>query len=175
MNGKRWIALPLALACVLLAGCQSRAAQEDESAPGSAEEQTGDVAGADWRTWGTVSDSGALTVDGEQVNVLLCVFRENAMLYYDRAEQEIFAELTYPYALEDAQTAYASCELTDQNGDGQDDVRLTFLHEGGKQTDFVWCRDGETFVFDAERSGESVAEFLRSTVDLEKGIEKNGK
>ena len=44
MNGKRWIALLLALACVLLAGCQSRAAQEDESVPGAAEEKTGDVA-----------------------------------------------------------------------------------------------------------------------------------
>ena len=71
MNGKRWIALLLALTCVLLAGCQSRAAQENESAPGAAEEQTGDVAGADWRTWGTVSDSGVLTVDGGQVKVLL--------------------------------------------------------------------------------------------------------
>lgn len=172
MNGKRWIALLLALVCVLLAGCQSRAAQEEKDVPGAEEEQSGDVAGADWRTWGTVSDSGTLTVDGEQVKVLLCVFAESAALYYDRAEQELFAELTYPYALEDAQTAYASCELTDQNGDGQGDIRLTFLHEGGKQTDFVWCRDGETFVFDAERSGESVAEFLRSTVDLEKGIEK---
>ena len=165
MNGKRWIALLLALACVLLAGCQSRAAKETEAVPGAAEENSGDIAGADWRTWGTVSDSGVLTVDGEQVKVLLCVFRENAVLYYDRAEQEIFAELPYPYALEDAQTAYASCELTDQNGDGQDDIRLTFLHDGGKQTDLVWCRDGVTFVFDPERSGNSVAEFLRGTVD----------
>ena len=165
MNGKRWIALLLALACVLLAGCQSRAAKETEVVPGAAEEKSGDIAGADWRTWGMVSDSGVLTVDGEQVKVLLCVFRENAVLYYDRAEQEVFAELPYPYALEDAQTAYASCELTDQNGDGQDDIRLTFLYDGGKQTDLVWCRDGVTFVFDPERSGNSVAEFLRGTVD----------
>ena len=67
------------------------------------------------------------------------------MLFYDDDTQTAFADLRYPYAIEDAKQSYASMTLLDQNGDGSADVRLVFLHEDGTQTELVWCRSGEEF------------------------------
>ena len=142
---KRWIALMLALGCLLLAGCRKQA----DTAGGSDD----DVAGEDWRTWGWVDDWGVLEKGDEQIRLLLCVFTENAVLFYDDDTQTEFADLHYPYALEDAEEAYEAVSLFDQNGDGSSDVRLVFLHDDGMQTEFVWCWDGETFVFSQDLSG----------------------
>ena len=68
MNRKRWIALLLALACLLLAGCQKQSA-EDLQTP----DDESDVVGDDWRTWGWINDWGTIVVDGEMIDVLLCV------------------------------------------------------------------------------------------------------
>lgn len=153
---KRWIALALALACLLLAGCAKKA----QPAPGETGGETaGDTAGGDWRTWGWVKDQGVIeTEDGEQLNLLLCVFTQNAALYYDDAVQTEFAVLNYPDEIPDAQEAYASFSLLDQNGDGRADVKVCFLHSDGTQTELVWCQDGEAFVLDPALSGDVPAE-----------------
>lgn len=67
------------------------------------------------------------------------------MLFYDDDKQTAFADLRYPYAIEDAKQSYASMTLLDRNGDGNADVRLVFLHEDGTQTELVWCWNGEEF------------------------------
>ena len=55
----------LSLALLLCAAC---AAQKQE------QEQEMDIAGADWRTYGQVSDAGTIMRAGEQTSVLACVF-----------------------------------------------------------------------------------------------------
>lgn len=139
MKKIRLTALLLALTGVLLAGCHGAAAPEKPA-------ETADVAGAGWRTWGWIDDTGILTApDGEEIPLLLCVFTENAVLFYDDDKQTAFADLRYPYAIEDAKQSYASMTLLDRNGDGNADVRLVFLHEDGTQTELVWCWNGEEF------------------------------
>ena len=100
--------------------CCSRDAQRKRSLPPgeTGGETAGDTAGGDWRTWGWVKDQGVIeTEDGEQLNLLLCVFTQNAALYYDDAVQTEFAVLNYPDEIPDAQGAYASFSLLDQNGE----------------------------------------------------------
>ena len=141
---RRWIALLLAFLSILLMGCQRAAEPEVEE----------DVAGEDWRTWGWVDDWGTLVLDGEHIDLLLCVFSENAVLFYDDATMTEFADLEYPYPVEDAQERYDSLSLLDKNGDDWEDVRIVFRHEDGMDTVFVWCWDGSGFVFAPELSGE---------------------
>ena len=141
---RRWIALLLAFLSILLMGCQRAAEPEVEE----------DVAGEDWRTWGCVDDWGTLVLDGEHIDLLLCVFSENAVLFYDDATMTEFADLEYPYPVEDAQERYDSLSLLDKNGDDREDVRIVFRHENGMDTVFVWCWDGSGFVFAPELSGE---------------------
>ena len=162
MNRKRWIALLLALACLLLAGCQKQSA-EDLQTP----DDESDVVGDDWRTWGWINDWGTIVVDGEMIDVLLCVFTQNAVLYYDDATQVEFADLHYPYELADAEESYDSLTLLDQNGDDVEDIRLVFIHDDGMQTEFIWCWDDGEYVFSPELSGESAAEFPRGTIVTE--------
>ena len=57
----------LAIAMLLCAAC---AAPEQEPE----QEMQTDIAGADWRTYGQVSDAGTITRAGEQTSVLACVF-----------------------------------------------------------------------------------------------------
>ena len=91
MKKIRLTALLLALTGVLLAGCHGAAAPEKPA-------EAADVAGADWRTWGWIDDTGVLIApDGEEISLLLCVFTENAVLFYDDDTQTAFADLRYPY------------------------------------------------------------------------------
>ena len=137
MKKIHWLAL-LALVCVLLTGCRKQA-------------QTHDV-GSDWRTWGQVSDSASFeTADGEQVKLLLCVFEENAVLYYDDAVQTEFAVLQYPHALSDAQEAYSSWTLY-ADGGAHPDAELSFVHADGTRETFLWLWDGAQYAYSSERS-----------------------
>ena len=79
----------LAIAMLLCAAC---AAPEQEPE----QEMQTDIAGADWRTYGQVSDAGTITRAGEQTSVLACVFDSGVQLmltgqtliwYYDAASE----------------------------------------------------------------------------------------
>ena len=78
---RTWIAL-LALAGLLLAGCQSAA---EPDAPDE------DVAGADWRTWGWVNDAESITQGGKTTDALVCVFTDEIDLYLDDETQTLYA------------------------------------------------------------------------------------
>ena len=167
-----WIAL-LALAGLLLAGCQSAAEPE---------EVDNDVAGADWRTWGWVQDAGTVVHGGEETDVLVCVNTNSIDLYYDDDTQTLYDYAQYPISLEDAQSAYQGTSFDDQNGDGNSDLTATFVHDDGTETVFVWFWDADAgFVYwedtleDAEDdtadpedddSGEEVIEYAATDEDL---------
>lgn len=164
---RTWIAL-LALAGLLLAGCQSAA---EPDAPDE------DVAGADWRTWGWVQDAGTLVHGGEQTDVLVCVNSDSLDLYYDDDTQTIFDYANYPIELDDAQSAYQGTSFEDQNGDGSSDAKATFVHDDGTETVFVWFWDEDAgFVYwedtldedvpEDDVPGEKVIEYAATDEDL---------
>ena len=144
---KTWIAL-LALATLLLAGCQSAAQPEEPDE---------DVAGADWRTWGLVQDAGTVVHDGEETDVLVCVNTDCLDLYYDDDTQTLYDYAQYPIALDDAQSAYQGISFDDQNGDGDSDLTATFVHDDGTETVFVWFWDADAgFVYWEDTLDEDV-------------------
>lgn len=139
MKTRRCFALLLALMLVLT-GCAANAAEEEE-------EPSGDTAGADWRTWGWVNDAGTLTRDGEETDVLVCVFTDSIMLYLDDETQTVVGVAEYPETMDDAREAYVSVSLDDQNGDGYSDLRAVFAGPGGEETVLSWLWDAESGAF----------------------------
>ena len=132
MKTRRCFALLLALMLVLT-GCAANAAEEEE-------EPSGDTAGADWRTWGWVNDAGTLTRDGEEIDVLACVFTDSIMLYLDDETQTVVGVAEYPETMDDAREAYVSVSLDEQqrisihkSGDARTlSLRRCFLRAQGK-------------------------------------------
>ena len=138
MKTRRCFALLLALMLVLT-GCAANAAEEEKI--------SGDTAGADWRTWGWVNDAGTLTRDGEETDVLVCVFSDSIMLYLDDETQTVVGAAEYPETLEDAREAYVSVSLDDQDGDGYSDLRAVFASPSGEETVLNWLWDAESGAF----------------------------
>ena len=119
----------------------------------------GDVAGADWRTTGIVRAEGTVTRGGEDRDVLVCVHAENAALYYDAAEQVLYAAVDYHAAIQgDAWAAFQSIDFADRNGDGSSDIAMLF-QEGDGMTLLVWFWDetAKRFVFRPEESSAASA------------------
>ena len=74
----------LAIAMLLCAAC---AAPEQEPE----QEMQTDIAGADWRTYGQVSDAGTITRAGEQTSVLACVF-DSGVEFYLMKKRRLFLQ-----------------------------------------------------------------------------------
>ena len=113
-----------------------------------------DVCGADWRTWGIVCDSGTITRDGEDTDVLVCVHKADATFYYDTENQVLFGSVDYPITLEgDAWEMFQGIDFADLNGDGNSDVTMRF-DDGGSEIVLVWYWDAEsvTFVYQPDES-----------------------
>ena len=118
-----------------------------------------DVAGEDWRTTGIVRAEGTVTRGGEDRDVLVCVHAEDAALYYDAAEQVLYAAVDYPAAIQgDAWAAFQSIDFADRNGDGSSDIAMLF-QEGDGMTLLVWFWDetAKRFVFRPEESSAASA------------------
>lgn len=108
----------LAIAMLLCAAC---AAPEQEPE----QEMQTDIAGADWRTYGQVSDAGTITRAGEQTSVLACVFDSGVEFYLDEETQTFFAEAVFPEKIEGAHDLFEALSLDDLNGDGDVQLMLT--------------------------------------------------
>jgi len=66
------------------------------------------ISGEDWRTTGIVRDSGTITRNGEDTEVLLCVHASDATFYYDTEDQVLFDSVDYPITLERLSRALTS-------------------------------------------------------------------
>ena len=132
--------------CLSLTACGN--AVDDE------QQYTDEVIGDDWRVTGVVRDAGIITRNGEDTDVLVCIHSEDAAFYYDSENQELFALVEYPTAIQgDPWESYQGIDFTDRNADGNSDVAMTFA-ENGNTTLMVWFWDADTegFVFRPEES-----------------------
>jgi hypothetical protein len=130
-SGMKWLLLLTLLGC--LAGC------------GGTQEEAAD---ADWRVSGIVVGSGAITRDGETVDVLATVGESSAAFYRDQLEQVLFDSVTFPEKQTDAQQRFSTISFEDVNGDGASDVQLSFTDENGGTTELSWLWDtAEGYVF----------------------------
>lgn len=137
--GMKWLLLVTLLLC--LSGC------------GETQEET---AGVDWRVSGVVVGSGAITRDGETVDVLVTVGERSAAFYRDQPEQVLFDSVTFPQRQPNAQQRFSALSFDDQNGDGASDVQLSFTDENGDTTELNWLWDGaEGYVFREKASGDT--------------------
>ena len=99
------------------------------------------IAGDDWRTYGEIVGNGAITHDGVSVDVLVTVSDESAAFYWDKPEQVLFDSVSFPVTVTDAHTAFNGISFDDINGDGESDVRVSFIHENGDKTEMIWIWD----------------------------------
>ena len=127
----------LAIAMLLCAAC---AAPDQEPE----QEMQTDIAGADWRTYGQVSDAGTITRAGEQTSVLACVFDSGVEFYLDEETQTFFAEAVFPEKIEGAHDLFEALSLDDLNGDGDSDVQLMLTGQT-----LIWYYDAasESYVY----------------------------
>lgn len=118
----------LLLLCTLvlcLAACGNQGTTDD------------DIAGDEWRTWGTIQDTGTLTHDGQMIDVCICITDTGADLYYDKAEQELYTTVQFPAPLDSAASRYRGTDYSDLDSDGNSDMQMTFNVDGQYQT-YVW-------------------------------------
>ena len=81
-----------------------------------------DIVGDDWRTWGTIQDTGTLTRGGDSTDVCICVSDDGAKLYYDLPEQELYGSVVFPESIDGAAGCYQDTDFTDLDGDGNSDM-----------------------------------------------------
>ena len=106
---KKLFALLSALAlCLSLAAC------------GGEDDDPRDVVGGDWRVTGIVRDSGTITRNGEDTDVLVCVHADSADFYLDDEVQTLYDYVSYPITLQsDPWEAFQSIDFADRDGDGK--------------------------------------------------------
>ena len=131
-----WKRTAMGLLALVMLLCTACAAQEQEP------EQ--EIAGADWRTYGQVSDAGTITRAGVQTSVLACVFDSGVSFYLDEQTQTLFAEAVFPEKIEGAHDLFEALSLDDLNGDGNSDVQIMLTGQT-----LIWYYDAasESYVY----------------------------
>lgn len=112
------------------------------------------IEGNDWRTTGIIRDSGTITRDGEDTDVLVCVHKADATFYYDSEDQTLFDSVDYPITFGDnVWEVFKGIDFADLNGDGDSDVTMRFDDDGSEMV-LIWYWDTEsvTFVYQPEAS-----------------------
>lgn len=96
-----------------------------------------DIVGDDWRTWGTIQDTGTLTRGGDSTDACICVSDDGAKLYYDLPEQELYGSVVFPESIDGAAGCYQDTDFTDLDDDGNSDMQMSFDQDGEYVT-YVW-------------------------------------
>lgn len=129
---KIWMVLAItAVFCMGMTACGNNAEDEEE------------VVGGDWRTWGDVVDSGTITHDGVDVDVLVTVEPTSAAFYWDEEEQVLFDSVLFPEEIPDAKEAFTGIYFDDVTGDDETDVVVEMQHDDGAETLMIWFWDPE--------------------------------
>lgn len=147
MKNKTITVLLLALViCLSFAACSNN---NDEDYGGD-----GDIAGADWRTWGIIDSYETMFMGSDEVNLCVCVNNDGADFYYDDDSQTLFASVAFPMAIENARERIDGMSFGDIDQDEIGDFVIYFTNEDTEDYTFIWYWDDsiEQFVFSEEDS-----------------------
>ena len=110
------------------------------AACGDQNDDPNDVVGGDWRVTGVVRDSGSITRDGGDIDVLVCVNADSADFCYDDETYAIYDYVDYPITLQgDPWEEFRSIDFADRNGDGDSDVAMLFELDGQQVLMVLGC------------------------------------
>lgn len=114
----------------------------------------GDIAGADWRTWGIIDSYETMFMGSDEVNLCVCVNNDGADFYYDDDSQTLFASVAFPMTIENARKRIDGMSFGDIDQDEIGDFVIYFTNEDTEDYTFIWYWDDsiEQFVFSEEDS-----------------------
>lgn len=133
--------------CFSFAACSNNSDDEDHG-------DDGDVAGADWRTWGIIDSYETMFMGSDEVNLCVCVNDDGADFYYDDDSQTLFASVAFPMTIENARERIDGMSFGDIDQDEIGDFVIYFTNEDTEDYTFIWYWDDsiEQFVFSEEDS-----------------------
>ncbi len=133
--------------CFSFAACSNNSDDEDYG-------DDGDVAGADWRTWGIIDSCETMFMGSNEVNLCVCVNDDGADFYYDDDSQTLFASVAFPMTIENARERIDGMSFGDIDQDEIGDFVIYFTNEDTEDYTFIWYWDDsiEQFVFSEEDS-----------------------
>lgn len=133
--------------CFSFAACSNNSDDEDYG-------DDGDVAGADWRTWGIIDSYETMFMGSDEVNLCVCVNNDGADFYYDDDSQTLFASVAFPMTIENARERIDGMSFGDIDQDEIGDFVIYFTNEDTEDYTFIWYWDDsiEQFVFSEEDS-----------------------
>lgn len=107
----------------------------------------------DWRDDVAISARGTMVLEGESIDVCVCVEDEQILFYRDEATQELLAQGDYPIHLENVAESFYACDFEDIDQDGNSDLTVNFAFPDGSQAIFLWFWvDGQGYVLNEEFS-----------------------
>lgn len=117
-------------------------------------DEDGDIAGADWRTWGIIDSYETMFMGSNEVNLCVCVNDDGADFYYDDDSQTLFASVAFPMTIENARERIDGMSFGDIDQDEIGDFVIYFTNEDTEDYTFIWYWDDsiEQFVFSEEDS-----------------------
>lgn len=133
--------------CFSFAACSNNSDDEDYG-------DDGDIAGADWRTWGIIDSYETMFMGSNEVNLCVCVNDDGADFYYDDDSQTLFASVAFPVTIENARERIDGMSFGDIDQDEIGDFVIYFTNEDTEDYTFIWYWDDsiEQFVFSEEDS-----------------------
>lgn len=133
--------------CFSFAACSNNSDDEDYG-------DDGDIAGADWRTWGIIDSYETMFMGSDEVNLCVCVNDDGADFYYDDDSQTLFASVAFPMTIENARERIDGMSFGDIDQDEIGDFVIYFTNEDTEDYTFIWYWDDsiEQFVFSEEDS-----------------------
>lgn len=133
--------------CFSFAACSNNSDDEDYG-------DDGDVAGADWRTWGIIDSYETMFMGSDEVNLCVCVNDDGADFYYDDDSQTLFASVAFPMTIENARERIDGMSFGDIDQDEIGDFVIYFTNEDTEDYTFIWYWDDsiEQFTFSEEDS-----------------------
>lgn len=107
----------------------------------------------DWRDDTAISARTTMVLEGEPIDVCVCVEDEQILFYRDEATQELLTQGDYPIRLENAAESFDTFDFEDIDQDGNSDLTVNFAFPDGSQAIFLWFWvDGQGYVLNEEFS-----------------------
>ena len=106
----------------------------------------GDIACADWRTWGIIDSYETMFMGSDEVNLCVCVNNDGADFYYDDDSQTLFASVAFPMTIENARERIDGMSFGDIDQDEIGDFVIYFTNEDTEDYSSFACADFGAFI-----------------------------